>query len=233
MVAKAKDKRRLIWAVPLACLALILGGVKLAPSAPPPVVPKPVATKAGFVCPSNSRAKRMRFWIHVNKWCYVPGIREQIQLKVQMKIRNQSDEHSLDISQDRIRVVVHHLDPDRWTPPREGASTLDRPVRTIYRGEQVWAIPPNADGAFDYLPNKPHELTFATHWVNPETLGPGQMLRPHFHYGDLVYYIPMSHHHRRGAVKRNVIGIAYVKGRDIIALCPPWAWGKHEFAALF
>jgi len=214
-------------------MAIALVGVMQTAAAPAGEVSGPVATKSGYVCPSSPNRDRMRFWIHVAKWCFVPGVRQQIQLKVQMKIRNQSRKRRLSIAYDRIRLLVRRFDPDRWTPARVGSPTLQRPVRTRYRGKRVWAIPPNADGAFDYLPNQRGVLTFATHWVSPEYLRPGQTLRPRYHFGDLVYYMPMPRSGRRGAVKRNVVGIGYVKGRDVIALCPPWAWGRHAPAASF
>jgi hypothetical protein len=192
-------------------------------------VPDPVVTSSGTVCPSGHNPYDIKLWIHVTRWCAVPAVRKQIQFKVQMEIHNRSDD-SLDIGQDQIRLVVREFDPDEWTPPRYGQPTMDRPVQTIYRDERVWAIPANADGAYDPLPNRSGVLTFATHW-GLSTLGPGETLKPRYHYGDLGFYVPMQHDGSKAI--RNVVGIAYVKNRDIIALCPPDTWEYHVPAASF
>jgi hypothetical protein len=161
----------------------------------------------------------------------VPGVRKQAQLKVQMRIHNRSN-HRLDIGRTRVRVILRRFDPDRWTPAQIGAPTSDRPVRTRYQGRSVWAVPANADGAYDIFPNKP-EPTHATHWVRSQ-LGPKQTLNPHFHYGDLVFHLPTPHPKPRGwAPIDNIVGIAFVKGRNIIALCPPETWGEHAPAGTF
>lgn len=54
---------------------------------------------------------------------------------------------------------------------------------------------------------------------------------PHYHYGDLVFYMPMPRDGRRA--KDNIVGIAFVKNADIIALCPPSTWVRHVVAATF
>jgi hypothetical protein len=193
-------------------------------------VPDPVATQSGFVCPSGSNPYDFHLWIHVTKWCIVPGVRKQSQVKVQMKIHNKSQEHSLDVSQDTIRLIVHEFDPDKWSPAHIGSPTLDRPVQVTYRGKSVWAIPANAEDAYDTLPHQPGVLTFATHW-GISKLVPGGTLDPAYHYGDLVFYMPAPRHHSGG--RENIVGVAYVKGTDIIALCPPDTWGLHVPAASF
>ena len=212
-------------------LALLgLGVVGSAPAAASPAieVPAPIATSRGFVCPSGANHYGLRLWIHVTKWCIVPAVRRQAELKVQMEIHNRDDENSLDISQDQIRVLVREFDPDRWTPPRIGQPTPGRPLPTSFRGEAVWAIPANADRAYDGLPSG--LPTHATHW-GFTTLGPGETLHPHRHYGDLTYYIPRLG--SRLSVFENIVGIAYVRGPDIIALCPPEAWEEHAEAGTF
>jgi hypothetical protein len=189
------------------------------------------AGASGNNCYSEHNPDGSRFWMHVTKWCIVPGVRGQAQLKVQMRIHNQSN-RPLDISQDRIRVILRDFDPDDWSPASIGQPTLDRPVRVTYGGESMWAVPANADGAYDMFPNKP-EPTHATHWVKTE-LGPKGTLNPHYHYGDLVYHMPIPRP-KPGGWKAidNVVGIAFVKGRDIIALCAPDTWGEHAPAGTF
>jgi hypothetical protein len=213
----------------LVCFGSLIAIAPGAAGSPVEDPPPPVATPSGFVCPSKPNSDDIQLWIHVNKWCILPGVRKQAQVKIQMKIHNRSDRHRLDLSQDKIRLVVHQFNRNRWTPARVGSRTLDRPVRTTYRGETVWAIPANADGAFDPLPNQPKVGTFATHW-GISSLGPGQTLVPRYHFGDLVFYMPVP---KKGKVKANIVGIAFVKGRDIIALCTPDVWGEHAPAASF
>lgn len=193
-------------------------------------VPDPVATSSGFVCPSGHNPYDIHLWIHVTKWCIVPGVRKQSQVKIQMKIHNKSQDHGLDVSQATIRLLVHEFDPDRWSPARVGSATLDRPVQTTYGGHSVWAIPANAEDAYDPLPHQPGILTFATHWGISE-LVPGGTLEPRYHYGDLVFYMPVPRHHPGGT--DNIVGVAYMKGTDVIALCPPETWGRHVAAASF
>ncbi|HXR31287.1 MAG TPA: hypothetical protein VN752_09125 [Solirubrobacterales bacterium] len=207
---------------------LSVGATGVAPAATD--VPDPVATSAGAGCPSGDNPYDLDLWIHVKKWCIVPGVRGQAQFKVQMEIHNKSQQHSLDITQDQIRVIVHEFDPDRWSPSAIGAPTYDRPVHTTYRGEDVWAVPASADGAYDVFPDHSNRPTHATHWGFSE-LGPGRTLHPSYHNGDLVFNLPMPK--RRAGVKANIVGVAYIKGLDIIALCPPDSWEKHRPAGTF
>jgi hypothetical protein len=189
------------------------------------------ATASGNGCLSRQNPEGIRLWIHVTHWCIVPGVRGQAQFKVQMRIHNQS-RHRLDIGQDRVRVIVRRFDPDHWSPARIGQPTLDRPVQTTFHGETVWAVPANADRAYDVFPNKP-EPTHATHWPISQ-LGPKQTLNPHYHYGDLVYDLPMPRRKPpRWSMIHNIVGVAYIKGRSIIALCRPASWGSHRPAGTF
>lgn len=180
-----------------------------------------------FVCPSGRNPYDISLWLHVRKWCIEPAVRGQAQIKVQMMIHNRDRRHGLDVGQDKVRLIVHEFDPDRWTPPRIGQPTRDRPVRTTYEGERVWAIPANAERAYD--PHPTLIATFATHW-KVFRLPPGGTLIPHFHYGDLVFYMPMP---ADGKGKKNIVGVAYVKNADIIALCPPDKWERHVSGSRF
>jgi hypothetical protein len=217
-----------------AAAILVLGvslALALAPAASVAISGSPAAAASGNGCASEHNPAGIRLWIHVTRWCIVPGVRRQAQLKVQMRIHNQSDQR-LYIGQDRIRVILRRFDPDDWSPAQIGQPTLDRPIQTTYRGEQVWAVPANADGSYDVFPHKP-EPTHATHWPESQ-LGPKDTLNPHFHYGDLVYHVPIPHPRPADwSVIGNVVGIAYIKGRDIIALCPPSSWGEHAPAGTF
>jgi hypothetical protein len=192
----------------------------------------PPATESAYVCPSGKNPYDIHLWLHVSKWCIDPAVRKQLEIKVQMEIHNRDKRHWLDIHQDKIRLVVHGFDRDRWTPPRIGSPTLDRPIRTTYAGERVWAIPANAERAYDPLPHQPGIGTFATHWHGTR-LGPGDTFVPHKHYGDLVFYLPVPEHRFRPVITRDIIGIAYVKNADIIALCPPSKWEEHVSSGEF
>jgi hypothetical protein len=97
----------------------------------------------------------------------------------------------------------------------------------------VWAVPPNAEDAFDPIPHEPGVATFATHW-GQYRLAPGKTFHPHYHWGDLVFYVPYLPHDRYGeATDRDVLGMAYVYGREIVVLCPREHWGPKEPAATF
>jgi hypothetical protein len=189
------------------------------------------ATASHLVCPSRSNPSGLKFWIHVKQWCALPGVRGQAQFKLQMQIHNRDQHRSLDIQQSRIRLIVREFNPDHWSPPRFGPPTYDRPIGIAFRGEHVWAVPANADSAYDPnpIPHVPNNLTFATHW-GLSSLDPGGTLDPGYHEGDLVFYVPAPHHH--GAIQ-NVVGVAYVKGHEIIALCDPDDWGPKEPAGDF
>jgi len=221
----------IVGAIALSSIGLI--GGPLAGAGGSATVPDPIATPSGFNCPSGPNSHGVRLWIHVTKWCIVPGVRRQAQFKVQMRIHNQSNTHSLDISQDNIRVVVRNFDPDRWSPSSIGEVTRARPIETSFQREPVWAVPASADGAYDVFPNHPQLPTFATHWP-VSRLGPSETFNPSYHYGDLVFNLPVPNHVGPGShVKDNIVGVAYVKGRDIIALCPPDSWGEHARANSF
>jgi hypothetical protein len=184
-----------------------------------------VASASAYHCPSGKNPYDINLWLHVSKWCIDPGVRGQLQVKVQMEIKNRSQKHWLDIHQDRIRLVVRHFDRDRWSTPR-GFPMSDRPIRTIYEGETVWAIPANPEHSYDTIPKHPNEVTFATHWYGSR-LAPGRTFVPHYHYGDLVYYLPKPPRRYRPVIDRDIVGMAYVKNADVIALCPPDKWEEH------
>jgi hypothetical protein len=192
--------------------------------------PGPALASSELVCPSHSNPHGIKLWIHVTRWCGLHAVRGQAQFKIQMRIHNQSASHRLDIGLSRMRLIVHEFHLDKWTPARIGQPTTERPVRTTYAGQHVWAVPPNAEDAFDFLPHHRGVGTFATHWGG-SVLAPGATFNPNFHYGDLVFYVPAPHD-GEGALD-NVVGMAYVKGHEIIALCRPVDWGPKVPAASF
>lgn len=223
-------RAHLLHALVVALLAgAVLGSVPAAAAAREGLLPSAEARL--LACPSHSNPSGLKFWIHVKQWCALPAVRGQAQFKLQMEIHNRDEHDALDIHQSRMRLIVHELDPDRWTPPRYGPTTYDRPIRTTYGGERVWAVPANANDAYDPNPLRgaPENLTFATHW-GLTGLEPGATLNPGYHEGDLVFYVPAPKRH--GALE-NVVGMAYIKGHEIIALCHPEDWGPKEPAGDF
>ncbi len=218
-----------LCALTIVCCLSLGAGVAVAEEARSPTQAPPIAKASGFVCPTGRNPYDIHAWIHVTKWCIVPGVRDQVQVKLQMKIHNGSNTRDLDISQDQFRLIVRRFDSAHWTPARIGSPTVAQPIHTTYRGTGVWAIPSDAEEAYDTIPHEPNNLTFATHWYGT-TLAPGATFVPHFHYGDLVFYLPRLHHL---SPLQDIVGIAFMHDSDIIALCEPHVWGEHAYAGTF
>jgi hypothetical protein len=148
-----------------------------------------------------------------------------------MQIFN-SGKRTLEITPEHMRLIVTTLNAAKWSPPQVGEETTERPTRTTYLGQHVWAIPPNADGSFDWIPPSGNR-TFATHWGEAH-LAPGRTFRPSYHSGDLAFYVPYLPHDPHGEKTANdVLGIAYVYGRQIVVLCPKERWGPKVPAGSF
>lgn len=183
-------------------------------------------------CPSPSGAPGgVQVWLHIVRWCALPAVRGQAQFKLQLQIYNKG-KHTLGIKLEHLRLIVAHFNESKWTPP---APVNERPFETTYDGEQVWAIPPNAEDAADPnpLPGEPDNYTFATHWGQTQ-LAPGGVFNPSFHVGDLVFYVPYLPYDREGIATRNdVLGMAYVYEGEIVVMCPKRRWGHKEHAEDF
>ena len=193
-----------------------------------------VAASLDLGCPSPPGAPQgIQVWIHVTKWCGLPAVRGQAQFKLQLQIYD-SGKRTLGIRQEHLRLIVAHFNVARWSPPRDGQTTTERPFRTTYHGQHVWAIPPNAEDAYDPVPGIPGDLTFATHWGQAQ-VAPGRVFRPSYHNGDLVFYVPYLPHDYPGgaATAGDVLGMAYVYRDEIVVLCPKERWGPKEPAATF
>jgi hypothetical protein len=193
-----------------------------------------LAASLDLGCPSPPGAPHgIQVWIHVTQWCGLPAVRRQAQFKLQLQIYN-SGGHALGIRTEHLRLIVANFDIAKWSPPRYGQMTVERPFRTTYHGQHVWAIPPNAENAYDPVPGVPGDLTFATHW-NQTQLGAQQVFRPSYHKGDLVFYVPYLPHDYPGgaATAEDVLGMAYVYRDEIVVLCPKERWGPKEPAATF
>jgi hypothetical protein len=184
-------------------------------------------------CPSPPGAPHgIKVWLHIAKWCALSAVRGQAQFKLQLQIENRA-RRSLGVGLEHMRLIVASLDVRRWSPPESGAATVERPFRTRYLGRTVWAIPPNAEDAYDPVPHVRGDLTFATHW-GQSSIAPGQTFNPSFHSGDLVFYVPYLPNDPSGAAtSEDVLGMAYVYGREIVVLCPKENWGPKVPAAAF
>jgi hypothetical protein len=188
----------------------------------------PQPTSLGIGCPSPGENHGIRLWVHVLKWCGVPGVKGQVQIKLQIAIRNDG-RRRLGVGLTHIRLVVTRFDPRRWRPP---SGTSERPFTATYQGARYWTIPANPEGAADPIPGQRDTYTFATHWGNASPLQPGQTFRPVNHRrGNVVFYVP-----KVGARSRyldGVAGLAYVSGHRILVVCPPDRWVTHVSANLF
>lgn len=184
-------------------------------------------------CPSPAGAPHgIKLWLHITKWCALPGVRGQAQFKLQLQIQNRGS-HTLGIGVEHLRLIVASFNPRRWSPPRVGQATLERPFATSYLGHRVWAVPPNAENAYDPVPGIKNDLTFATHW-GQEGISPGRTFNPAYHSGDLVFYVPYLPDDPRGdTTYEDVVGMAYVYGREVVVMCPKGNWGPKLRAADF
>jgi hypothetical protein len=192
-----------------------------------------VASSEDLGCPSPPSAPHgIQVWLRVTKWCGLSAVRGQAQIKLQLQIYN-SGRRTLGIRPEHLRLIVASFNVDRWSPARTGQTTSERPFRTIYHHEPVWAVPPNAEDAYDPIPGVPHDKTFATHWGQTQ-LSPGEIFHPSYKRGDLVFYLPYLANDPRGqATAEDIIGMAYVYRDEIVLLCPKERWGSKEPANTF
>lgn len=219
------------------------GGLPIAtgtPTSTPSATPTPdrgIQPAAGsdidLGCPAPSGPRgRSLVRIRVVGWCAIPGVRRQAQLKVKLRVTN-GGHRSLDIRRERFRVLVRKLH-GRWTPPRiSSASTSERPIKVSYGGRPLWAIPANVDGAYDELPDEPGIGTFATHWKAQELPARSSFRPPLSNRSDgvLVFYVPVV---EAGSARiADVVGVALMRGRRPLAVCPPQQWGDRLGATEF
>ena len=191
--------------------------------------PGKLGTSLRLGCPAPpGPSSRPSVVIQVQAWCALPGVRGQAQLKFKLWVENSSP-RPIDIGLGHWYLLVDELDPRSWSPPRIGTTTNTAPARFHVRGQRVWGIPANDDGAYDPIPGQSGTLTFATHW-EAEELAPRTSYRPREPgEGDLVFYLPTP----RGGVAKSIVGVAYVDQGEVVALCPPGSWGPRLPAASF
>ncbi len=181
-------------------------------------------------CPSFGGPPGTGFYIKVVRWCALTAPRRQWQLKFQVRIKN-IGRRTLDISLPNIRLVMTHFNRARWSPPRRASAGA--PYKATYKGQRVWFVPPNAEGAAEAYPPPAGNFTFATHW-NQTSLAPGKTSATVYRRkGSVVFYLPRSANQTRSEQLDGVVGIAYVDGRRVLALCPPGRWGPKVPAGEF
>lgn len=198
----------------------LLLGLLAGPSVSSAVASSPPAYASSLGCRSApGQPQDIEVWIYVRKWCGNPAVRGQLQIKVQVKVKNVG-RHALDISRKHFVLIVTSLNRAKWSPPRIGHPPTEVPFKTTYNGHHVWAIPANYDRAYDPLPENPGYGTFATHWGGG-TLEPGATFWPVDHQrGALVFYRPIVKHQKN--LRDGVMGVAYVTGRHIVVMCNEW-----------
>jgi hypothetical protein len=188
-------------------------------------------TAVTLQCPVEPTGRQSTtFRLEVVAWCAAPAVRHQAEVKIKLGVTNIS-KTVLDISLSRPskwRLLIDRRDLGAWSPPAR-PRTNDAPIRVTCTGRQVWAIPPNADGAADRVSDT--TATFATHW-DATTLAPSHTyLRRERYKGDLVFYIPDG----PGGTDTldGLVGIAYVDRGRIVALLPYSEWGLRRDPATF
>jgi hypothetical protein len=107
-------------------------------------------------------------------------------------------------------------------PPRIGQPT-ERPSAITYQGHRVWAVPANANRAYDDDAATGY-VGFATHWDVPTYLASGATFFKATRYeGDLAYYVPetsVTLDQYGNPVLHGFIGVAYVSNGHVIAVAP-------------
>jgi hypothetical protein len=135
---------------------------------------------------------------------------------------------TLNISLEHWYILVAELRTRDWSPPEIGDPLDRRPIKVKYQHRAVWAIPANPERAFDIIPGQAGVGTFATHWAG-YSLAPTQSFHPPLTdktRGVLVFYMPK-------ASARGVVGLAYMRGRHPVVVCPEESWGKRLPALAF
>lgn len=165
--------------------------------------------------------------------------RDQYEYKLKAAVEN-IGEKPLDIGREHFVLLWKTLDPNEWSPPQGGEPAP--PQRLRYQGRDVWAVSANLDGVAEPITNA--YGTFATHWVD-RTLAPGESsfqlspasreiemvrtdgsvkrIRFNENEDDLVFYVPAAAVNTRN----NFLGLGYLAGDRILAVCPQERWGPR------
>lgn len=186
-------------------------------------------------CPTNEPAGHPKLTLKVVYWCALPTpFQNQAQFKFKIRVTN-TGRTPLDLSQTHWRLLLTSFAVKRWVPPRIGQPT-ERPLVITYGGRHVWAVPANANRAYDFDANTGY-AGFATHWDVPSYLAPGRsFFDAAKKRGDLAYYVPATSatiDENGNLVLHGFIGLAYVHDGRVIALAPRKQWGRRLPANAF
>jgi hypothetical protein len=195
---------------------------------------KPYTADAG--CGLLDTGPRSRsFRLRVLMWCAPESVRGQYEYVLKIVVEN-TGKVPIDVSVDRFVLLWRRL-VGSWSPPPGGA--YGEPQTFKYLGRTYWGIPANAVGAAEERPTG--AITFATEWSHTSLapgesslkLGPASERLPYVDHNriktirynpdedDLVFYVPKRTVNRA----RNFLGLAYVAGRRVVAVCPQERWG--------
>ena len=172
-------------------------------------------------CPLVSSVQPARLTIQVPYWCALPlPFRHQAEFKFKIKVRN-AGSSVLNIELSHWRLLMRTFSTARWSPPQIGSPTTERPYRVPWAGTSVWAVPANANSAYD-LDQRTGYASFATHW-HARVLAPNETYySPKNREGDITFYVPDT-----SSTLQEVVGLAYVNGGHANAVVTPAQWVKR------
>lgn len=192
---------------------------------------------------ARAGADRVALRLRVLMWCAPKSVRGQYEYVLKVAIEN-TGKVPIDIGAERFVLLWRTLSGE-WTPSPGGAYGSPRKFRFL--GRDYWGIPANVNGTAETRPDG--AITFATEWPHVE-LGPGERtlkirstserlpyvqngvrrtIRYNADEDDLVFYVPQQTVNR----DRNFLGLAYVNGRRVVALCPQERWGPKLSPGFF
>ena len=128
--------------------------------------PTPSATSLGTTfplgCPSAAEPGNVTtVVVQVVKWCAAPAVREEVEVKVRLCVKNVSHSPE-DIGVGHWWMLVAGTHLGTWTQPELGPQTSLRPKQVQYDGQAVWAIPANLPHSYDDMGGGLY--TFTSYW---------------------------------------------------------------------
>jgi hypothetical protein len=179
--------------------------------------------------------------VEVHVWCSeLMPVRKLVQTKLKVWASNRT-KRPRDVSLRRWYLLVPGDDAAHyWSPPP--GRQWPRPMVVDLPDGKVTAIPANPDGEAEDLGaiSGGRNLSFATHWKK-RYLAPGETWHPprrdrrtgnRYLDGTLVFYVPLVR--RRGKFYQPIIyGLARMRGRKVLTLCPKGRWGRRVSSEKF
>jgi len=181
-------------------------------------------------CPpiSDKPSVQPKVELEIVKWCvHISFLTDLLEVKVKPAIINLS-QGPIDISLSSWFLVISaDADKSKWVPA-EGLR-VGSVVQIEVDGITGWAIPPNADGAFETIQMDGVEIaSYATHW-NQTTLEQNEnYVDPDVKEGDIVWWAPylqvQCDEITGDCTTEDILGIAIVNDGRVIAYSPASAW---------